>query len=233
MLDLPGQSVLDRLLITGGWYDATGELEAVRVLELREAGAGQGGSVTYALQTPGAAYTLAWTVNPGPDGGLFFSGEDSDKEERPRASDFADPDYEAAGGSEPTSTAAGIPNPGDMSSALSSVDPMLIYLAVELNTKIQQDLSIPVSDKSLVMAGISQSMGISAEQAQTMYDQGKSKADAGSKLAAPYVAGLILSMTTITEAQGLAIDRDRIIELYAELSGQSVEDVRTMADNGG
>jgi len=109
---------------------------------------------------------------------------------------------------------------------------MLIYMIVELNTKIQTDLGIPVSDKSLVFAGISQSMGISAKQAQTMYDQGKTKSDAGSKLAAPYVSGLIQSMTTITEVQGLDIDRDRIIELYAELSGQSVDDVRSMADTG-
>ncbi len=231
MLDLAGQSVLDRLLITGGWYDATDELEAVRVIELRESGGGQGGSVTYALQTPGAAYTLAWTVSPGPGGGLVFSGDAADTEERPRASDFADPNYQATGGSASSSTPS-IPSAGDMSSALASIDPILIYMTVELNSKILEDLGLPDTDKNLVFAGISQSMGLPAAQAETMYNQGKTNFNSGAKLAAPYVSGLIMSMTIITESQNLSIDRERIIELYAQLSGQSVDEVRSMADSG-
>jgi len=232
MLDLAGQSVLDRLLITGGWYDATDELEAVRVLELRESGSGQGGSVVYALQTPGSAYTLAWSIEPGPGGGFVFSAEGSDSEERPRASDFADPNYEATGGSSNETASTGMPAAGDMSAAMASVDPMLIYMTVELNARIQQDLGLPVADRGLVLSGVAGSTGIPVTQAQSMYDQGKAKADDGAQLAAPYVSGLILSMTTIAESQNLNIDRERIIELYAELSGQSVDDVRSMADTG-
>lgn len=104
-------------------------------------------------------------------------------------------------------------------------------MTVELNARIQQDLGLPVADRGLVLSGVAGSTGIPVTQAQSMYDQGKAKADDGA-LAAPYVSGLILSMTTIAESQNLNIDRERIVELYAELSGQSVDDVRSMADTG-
>lgn len=121
---------------------------------------------------------------------------------------------------------------GSLGSAISATDPMLIYMTVELNRRIQEELGAPVADKQDVLALISQTAGIPLAQAQSIYDQGKAKADAGEQLSSGNVAGLILSMTTITEAQGAAIDQERIIELYAELSGVSAEDIRAMVGGG-
>lgn len=192
MLDLTGQAVLDRLLVTGGWYDATDELEAVHVVDLSEYGSGQGGSVTYALQTPGSAYTLSWNVEPGPGGELAFSGADSSSEERPRASDFAGTSYQAPETDETEESEAAPSGPPqavniqEMDNGLKVISddapPIMVYMVIEntanlLSNAIEQEFTgAQLAD--LLQYSEDRAKGLALrkkyQEGQALYDQGES-----------------------------------------------------------
>lgn len=72
MLDRAGQAVLDDLVGTGGWDDATKKIEAVRVVRLNQSGYDQPSAmVATAIQEPGGAYVLLWAAKPGGDRYIF------------------------------------------------------------------------------------------------------------------------------------------------------------------
>lgn len=77
-------AVVDSLTATGEWADATAGVEAVRITAL------SGTSLTLAVQDPGGAYPLLWTVVRGDDGVIRFTGEPAPDVELSRASQFDD-----------------------------------------------------------------------------------------------------------------------------------------------
>lgn len=83
VLTQPGQSVLDELIGTGGWYDSTENIEVVRIVELNEFAM----TLTLAVQDPDGAYPLKWRgVSFG--GNTKFEGVQVDDIVMRRASDF-------------------------------------------------------------------------------------------------------------------------------------------------
>ncbi|MFM9995522.1 MAG: hypothetical protein ACKVU4_06925 [Phycisphaerales bacterium] len=72
LLDRAGQAVLDDLVGTGGWDDATKKIEAVRVVRLNQLGYDRpSASVATAIQEPGGAYVLLWAAKPDGDAYIF------------------------------------------------------------------------------------------------------------------------------------------------------------------
>ncbi len=231
MLDLTGQAVLDRLLVTGGWYDATDELEAVHVVDLSEYGSGQGGSVTYALQTPGSAYTLSWNVEPGPGGELAFSGADSSSEERPRASDFAGGTYE------PDTSATSAPPPLPDESAL------MMYVGMETTTILMQNvLGVSMTPEAIFQQARAFIPEGEFETAQQMFEEGKAADAQGEKLNAAEVRGLVDTLDAQISAQlamvaegaeGMpSITKDDIIQALAEAMNISASEVENLYNGG-
>ncbi len=82
MLTADSKPVLDELVTSGAWYDATDNIEAVRVVQLIEPI-----SVTFAVQDPDGAYLLGWTPTRAGAGYQFTATQTSD-EVRSRASEF-------------------------------------------------------------------------------------------------------------------------------------------------
>lgn len=85
MLDPLGKQVLDQLTSSGQWDESTGKaIEAVRVSKLSGS---DPASLCLAIQEPGTAYALAWTVRSA-DGAYVFAGAPIPNITFPRASDF-------------------------------------------------------------------------------------------------------------------------------------------------
>lgn len=71
MLDAQGKMIVDQLVGSGDWYDATKSIEAVRVASL--SGGGGFGALTLAIQDPDGAYVLSWqAMESGGDAWLFM-----------------------------------------------------------------------------------------------------------------------------------------------------------------
>lgn len=101
LLDRPSQAVLDDLLGTGEWYEATAKIEAVRVVKLDEGT----GALQVAVQEPGRAYLLAWTAMPAFES-FVFAASPAPGGTRARASDWD-------GGAEYTAPALGATQSGN------------------------------------------------------------------------------------------------------------------------
>jgi hypothetical protein len=85
MLDPVGKQVLDQLTASGDWDESTGKsIEAVRVSKLSGS---DPASLRLAIQEPGSAYALAWSVRSN-EGAFIFAGAPIPNVTFPRASDF-------------------------------------------------------------------------------------------------------------------------------------------------
>jgi hypothetical protein len=82
LLTADARGVLDQLVNSGQWEEATGKIEAVRVVKLST-----GGELQLALQEPGEAYVLAWKGTKKGEEWLFAADVASD-EVRTRAAEF-------------------------------------------------------------------------------------------------------------------------------------------------
>lgn len=88
MLDPAGKTTLDTLVKNGGWGSSTGKaIEAVRVSSLAQ---GDQSTLVLAVQEPGVAYPLAWTIG-NTSGSIVFTAAPAPNVTRSRASDFDDP----------------------------------------------------------------------------------------------------------------------------------------------
>lgn len=85
MLDANSKGVLEQLRASGGWDEAIAKIQAVRVVQL--AGSQAGGMLSLAVQEPGSAYVLNWTI-VGADGKFVFSGMPASSQVLARASDW-------------------------------------------------------------------------------------------------------------------------------------------------
>ncbi|MEX2218237.1 MAG: hypothetical protein WD749_05705 [Phycisphaerales bacterium] len=89
MLDRSGQGVLDELQSSGTWEDETRKIEQVRVVYLSDTLEREPSSATVAMaiQDPGGAYLLGWTLRR--DGeGWSVAAAPTPSDTRARASDF-------------------------------------------------------------------------------------------------------------------------------------------------
>lgn len=90
MLTADSKPVLDELVTSGAWYDATDSIEAVRVVQLVDSSSVAGdidAILTFAIQDPDGAYLLSWGAQRAGSGFRFGASQSSD-EVRSRASDF-------------------------------------------------------------------------------------------------------------------------------------------------
>lgn len=90
MLVNVGKDVLDQLLASGQWEDATGKIEAVRVVELSAPGAKpQSFNVSFAVQEPGVAYLVRFVATLDNDK-YVFTGMPGGRKTHARANQFDD-----------------------------------------------------------------------------------------------------------------------------------------------
>lgn len=85
MLDDSGQEALNALLDDGKWEEATGKIEALRLIQFTQMD--ESGVFTFAIQEPGKAYLLAWSV-AGFGSSYIFSAQESPNVSLTRASEF-------------------------------------------------------------------------------------------------------------------------------------------------
>ncbi|GMV70797.1 MAG: hypothetical protein AMXMBFR77_06360 [Phycisphaerales bacterium] len=104
LLDKPAQSVLDTLVASDEWAEATSRIEAVRIVWIddyaRFSESPTAASVAFAVQEPGASYILRWDGTRVFDSWVF-GGAPATPEVRVRATAWdglAQSDYESAGG---------------------------------------------------------------------------------------------------------------------------------------
>ncbi len=91
MLDASAQTLLDGLVASGEWPGETTRIEEVRVVKLSEepgdSAESTSGTATFAIQIPGAAYTLGFRgTKTGTN--WIFTGAASPGGTKPRASDW-------------------------------------------------------------------------------------------------------------------------------------------------
>lgn len=85
LLDASGQGVLDQLLASGRWSEATGEIQAVRIVSLEQGE--EGALVGVAVQTTREAYLTGWrAVRAG--GGWVFGATPTPDTTAPTAADL-------------------------------------------------------------------------------------------------------------------------------------------------
>jgi hypothetical protein len=90
MLVNVGKDVLDQLLASGQWEDATEKIEAVRVVELSAPGAQpQSFNVSLAVQEPGVAYLVRF-IGTLDNGKYVFTGMPGGRKTHARANQFDD-----------------------------------------------------------------------------------------------------------------------------------------------
>jgi hypothetical protein len=214
LLDVSSRAVLERLLVTGGWYDATGSLEAVSVIELQDNDGG--GSLSLALQEPGVAYILNWEALPAPDGnGYVFAGRESPAEERARAAEFA-------GGVPAVSDALLDSVPEDQLSAIA----FSMAVAEELGSRF--GTSLPPDAMLAVMA---QQSGQSVEQIRSLLDQGREALARGVRPPAIMIKLLATQVEMASKAGGTPIGLDELFEVFAKILNTTADDVRSMYDS--
>lgn len=104
LLDRPAQGVLDTLVASDEWAEATARIEAVRIVWIddyaRSSEAPTAASVALAIQEPGASYILRWDGSKVFDSWVF-AGVPATPEVRVRATAWdglSQSDYEYAGG---------------------------------------------------------------------------------------------------------------------------------------
>jgi len=203
VLTQPAQGVLDELVGSGAWYDATGEIEAVRVVELD----GAAHTVTLAVQDPDGAYVLKWRGRPF-GGSYAFEGESSPKVERGRATDFD----------------AGVPQVQEVSQASAQrgtllLSPLGTWASVELFKAIDEELGGP-ADEDELLGRIASATGRTDSAVRSAYDQGSTASARGDELDEAEMARIVNYFTGLPEVQG-ELDRDRIMELLAQVLGLS------------
>lgn len=83
MLDPADHGALDRLIASGQWYDATGKLEAVRVVSINSGArldkAPEAAEIGLAVQDPDGAYVMLWAGRKVFDDWLFTAKPASDE----------------------------------------------------------------------------------------------------------------------------------------------------------
>lgn len=85
MLDASARGVLDQLIESGRWSDATGEIEAVRIVSLDQGE--EGTTIGLAIQTSKGAYLTGWRAT-GQRGSWTFGATPTPETTAPTAADL-------------------------------------------------------------------------------------------------------------------------------------------------
>jgi hypothetical protein len=220
VLDPAGRAVLDQLVASGEWYDATGEIEGVRIVfvsqspdENTEASAAK---VVLAVQDPGEAYVLAWNATNAGDG-WRFSAEPSTGQTKARASEWDADTMAAFSASAGMGGGRGLGSGDSFDSMTSAVlsDPPTIYFAVEISRQLAKVLGVELSDEEL-FGPIAQGAGMSEERALELYTRGRLASRENGQQADPAVVGpFIMSARAIGQATGVEVTDEQLIEAIA------------------
>lgn len=91
-VDGGSKQALDQLIVTGGWYEATDTIEAVRIVSLSQSpsrnSSANSGTLVFAVQNESGAIVLGWDASKGPDGGWLFTGIPTSGTVRSRAAEW-------------------------------------------------------------------------------------------------------------------------------------------------
>ncbi len=216
VLDPAGRAVLDQLVASGEWYDATGEIEGVRVVfvsqspdENTEASAAE---VVLAVQDPGEAYVLAWNATNSGDG-WRFSAEPSTGQTKARASEW---DADTMAAFSPSAGDRGsVAAPLSMSEMLAE-DPKIVFVAVEFSRQLLKVSGLDGLTNAM-MAQMAAELGVSESRLTVLAEQGKD-AVRGGDLPPPEIAGVfIFAAQAIAEGLGNEITDEQIVEALQEV----------------
>ena len=207
VLTRPAQAVLDDLIGTGEWYDATDVIEAVRVVELDEGA----GTLTVAVQDPDGAYPLKWR-GVSFDGGTRFEGVEVRDVVLRRASDFDD-------GIPANDVSAVRSRSFSLETSEGGDSPLRVYVFVELNKAIQRDLGAPEAANDAVFAVLGRMAGKPADDIAELYRLGQTEFQTGMELPADERKMIVDAFVRISQAQGLTMSRERIEALLDEVLG--------------
>lgn len=220
VLDPAGRAVLDQLVASGEWYDATGEVEGVRLVYLSqspdentEASAAE---VVLAVQEPGEAYVLAWNATNSGDG-WRFSAEPSTGQTKARASEWDADTMEAfRPGAGDANAGGGLgTGGGDAMGAMLLADPPTVFFAVEISRQLTKLVGVDLSEDEL-FGPMAQMTGTSTERVLEVYTEGRLASRERGVKAAPAVVGrFIQSARMLGAASGTEITDEQVIEAIA------------------
>ncbi len=220
VLDPAGRAVLDQLVASGEWYDATGAVEGVRVVYLSQSPdentEARGGEVVLAVQEPGEAYVLAWNATNAGEG-WRFSAQPSTGQTKARASEW-DADtmgaFSPAAGSGSDGGGLGMGG-GDAMGAMLLADPPLVFFAVEIFRQLGKVMDMDLSEDE-VLDPIAQMAGVSTERVLEVYTEGRlANRERGVKADPAEVGQFIQSARMIGAAMGTVVTDEQVIEAIA------------------
>lgn len=236
------EPVVDTLVQTGGWADATGSIEAVRVTAL------SGTSATLAVQDAGGAYPLVWTVVRGEDGVTRFNGEPAPDVELGRASEFdngiPEPEQAVASSFTPSMrypTMADIQKAAEDPETKSYLEryqaahdawmPTLGDAAFYLNYRLGADWAKGTAGADLNSdAGkqaVAQQLGMGVEQIDSKIEAGRAAWQDGERCTPAEMLGTIESFTLMP---AFAQPERAVVAKIAEYTGLTAGEIRSMAD---
>ncbi|TVQ63974.1 MAG: hypothetical protein EA378_00330 [Phycisphaerales bacterium] len=220
VLTRPAQGVLDELIATGAWYEATEAIEAVRVVRLSESAR----TVSLAVQEPDSSYVLNWRATR--TGGRYaFEGQPGPTAERPRASDWAGteplrPDDATAfasrtvGGEVEADLADAAP---DTLSVFPLNNAVQVFAVIELNKAIQRHLDAPEAVDQVMFTVLATASDRTPDRIEAQYEEGQNALRGGSRMPESDRDAVIDAFLNFTRAQNLDVSREDIQRLLTEV----------------
>jgi len=219
MLDEDARSTLDTLIGTGGWFEATEKIEAMRVVYLEQfppqAENADEATIVYAVQEPGAAYLLGWDARA--DGGWVFSAHPTGDGERPTASAWDGltlAGYENATGEVGGDSAT--PGAVEIAAGVDLQDPATLYFLIEVTRQIANQLGMD-AEAEMIIDMAAQRAGIDSSATLETYTEGRLANREDDERLDPEDAGrLIEQARAMAQGFGLTVTEDQIITAIAE-----------------
>lgn len=236
MLDTSGRGILDSMLADGTWFDATGEIEAVRVVCMTQQpdGADEAdyGEFVLAIQEPGGAYTLGWSAS-NTDGGWVLSPISTVDLTLPRAADW-DADSIGAYESERGWGGTGADPLGTDTLAGFGDEPnyaMLIYVMREMAPMLGGSSGASTSAMNdAFMQGLVGSGQVSQAEAEQMLIDGEAAVRRGEKLSTADAGIIVQSLLMTGPMMGLDLSEDTILKAMAGVLKISEAEMRKIYD---
>jgi len=231
MLDNSSRGILDSMLADGTWFDATDEIEAVRVVFMTQQPDG-GDTADFsefvlAIQKPGEAYTLGWSAS-NTDGGWVMSPISTVDLTLPRASDW-DADSIGAYESERGWGSGGAPggNPLGGAGFAEPNIPMALYVMQQMGEKLAgADLPAGMSLSDAFVQGLVMSGQATEDEAKKMLADGEAAVRRGEKPSTADAKMIIGSLLTTAQMAGMPWDEAQLLKVMADVVGISESEMR-------
>ncbi len=239
MLDRTDHGSLDRLIASGQWYDATGKLEAVRVVSINTGArldpAPEAAEIGLAVQDQDGAYVMLWAGRKVFDDWVFTARPASD-EVRARATAWdgmsvisappptSEPEAEAASGPLP-------PSDGSMA----DLRPLKLYIRMQMGDLMLQG-SGEDFDINRQLTRTAQGRGIDESAVRKDYETGEREMREGRRLPAAEALEAIETLwgnRDVMKAAGVTFTKDDIIRWFSQASGVPESEVRAMYESQG